>query len=178
MPSRVVRRDRGAVRTAAAARNCPARATRAGIERIDVAVLARREQPPAEHARLRPRGKRIGKTERPGERSRGTSAAASPASSARWKRVFAAPVPQPFHAGAASDSASGDVVVQAPPGTRAVAAVTARPVRNSATPRRSVGDKRSPCTAILPLSSDAKTAAGSSPRIASSVGARASLAAT
>ena len=117
------------------------------VERIDGPVLAADEQASAGDGRLRPRRRRVRKSERPLEMEprhllRGQARLLAPAENACCRSSG----PQPFHSGPAARIARGRRPrrLQLPIVLPDNAARSLRPVRNSAIARRSLAAQREP----------------------------------
>src|SRR3954449_3698139 len=80
----------------------------------------------------------------------GTCAAVSPACCVDWNRVLVTDGDQPGQDGEDAGSASAEPVVQRPMVAPVMSLPSARPVRCSATARRSAPLKRPPCGRIAP----------------------------
>src|SRR5438093_10451677 len=104
----------------------------------------------------------------------GTRSIARPAWAVGWKCEFSIVAPQPFQRGPADRSGNGDGPAQRPIVAPATVPRILRPVRNSATARRSAPVNGNPWYRIDPDVSASTIACGDRPRSASRAGARAS----
>ena len=106
-------------------------------------------------------------------RSRGTSAAASPAAAASWKRVLTVFTPQPFQRGPAEASnAAAARHIAAGAGVVTNGVESDLPVTNSAMARRSGAVRLVAIEIMLPVSIVASTRSAGISLIASGCGAR------
>ncbi len=102
----------------------------------------------------------------------GTCSAVRPACCADWNLVLAADGDQPRQAGEEAESTSGGEAVQRPIFAPVMSLPSARPLRYSATARRSAPLRRPPCGRMPPAVNAARIASGDRRLRRSGLGAR------
>ena len=106
----------------------------------------------------------------------GTVCSDSPACAAVWKRVLALVGDQPLQRGASGATTSGGLVLHLPKAAPVTSPPSTRPVRCSATARRSAPVRRPPCGRMPPAVSAERMASGERRLSTSGAGARVSAA--